>query len=239
MADETPRLVLEYIFGGQDLQERRANSTFNLLDFLAMPACIDRDLDAPPGGEVDGDIYIVGSFSMAVDSINTGTKTITVTGDHTARLNVVGETVHWINSTDPLNNIDYTIVSATENGGNTDIVVNEAINSNTPDGTIEHADDEWNGHRNSIAGYYAGWVFAIPIDGFFIRVEDEPGAWFFWSDANGAWEIGVPLPVVAEANRPTSIVEGRLLYLSDGVSNPVQVQDSSGNWRDMDGNIVP
>lgn len=60
MADLTARLGLNRWVGGQFQPYVSVNETINQLDALVGLDVIDRNLTAPPGGEVDGDTYIVG-----------------------------------------------------------------------------------------------------------------------------------------------------------------------------------
>ena len=60
MADLTARLGLNRWVGGQFQPYVSVNETINQLDALVALDVIDRDLTAPPGGEADGDTYIVG-----------------------------------------------------------------------------------------------------------------------------------------------------------------------------------
>lgn len=56
----TPNLDLERLDAGQASAEVTHNSALNKLDALVHLGVIDRDLTAPPGGESEGDVYIVG-----------------------------------------------------------------------------------------------------------------------------------------------------------------------------------
>jgi hypothetical protein len=58
MAD-TPNLELERLVEGQASGEITHNLMVNKMDSLVMPAIKDRDLTAPPGGESEGDRYLV------------------------------------------------------------------------------------------------------------------------------------------------------------------------------------
>ena len=72
-----------------------------------------------------------------VTAVNTGTKTFTISGSHADKTNDVGQFIQFIGGTgSPNNDGYYTIVSATDNGGNTDIVVEEAIVSSDVEGQL-------------------------------------------------------------------------------------------------------
>jgi len=60
MAD-TPRLDFPYIAQSQAQKEVTHNEALDRLDALVQTTAIDRDLNAPPGSPVEGDVYIVGT----------------------------------------------------------------------------------------------------------------------------------------------------------------------------------
>lgn len=59
MAD-TNRLVLPLLSASQAQKHVTVNEAMKLLDAIVQAGVIDKDLTAPPGGESEGDIYIVG-----------------------------------------------------------------------------------------------------------------------------------------------------------------------------------
>lgn len=59
MAD-TNRLVLPLLAAAQAQKHVTVNEALKLLDAIVQAGVIDKDLTAPPGGESEGDIYIVG-----------------------------------------------------------------------------------------------------------------------------------------------------------------------------------
>lgn len=59
MADTTPKLALKKLAERQDDAEVLVNEDLNSLDALVQASVLDRDLTAPPGGESNGDAYIV------------------------------------------------------------------------------------------------------------------------------------------------------------------------------------
>lgn len=60
MAD-TNRLVLPLLAAAQAQKHVTVNEALKLLDAIVQAGVIDKDLTAPPGGESEGDIYIVGA----------------------------------------------------------------------------------------------------------------------------------------------------------------------------------
>jgi hypothetical protein len=60
MAD-TNRLILPLLSAAQAQKHVTMNEALKLLDAIVQAGVIDKDLTAPPGGESEGDIYIVGS----------------------------------------------------------------------------------------------------------------------------------------------------------------------------------
>lgn len=56
----TPRLNAPEISESQALKYLTHNSGLRILDAVVQPTAKDKDLTAPPGGESDGDVYIVG-----------------------------------------------------------------------------------------------------------------------------------------------------------------------------------
>jgi len=60
MAD-TNRLVLPLLAASQAQKHVTVNEALKLLDAIIQAGVIDKDLTAPPGGESEGDIYIVGA----------------------------------------------------------------------------------------------------------------------------------------------------------------------------------
>jgi len=60
MAD-TPKLAFPEISVSQSQKEAAHNESLQMLDFMVMASVIDKDLTAPPGGESEGDCYIVGA----------------------------------------------------------------------------------------------------------------------------------------------------------------------------------
>jgi len=80
--------------------------------------------------------YVVDTVanSYAITGVNKGTKTFTITGDQAGNF-APSDTLQIYGSTGNDGN-GYTVVSATLNGGNTDIVVVESINDATADGYI-------------------------------------------------------------------------------------------------------
>jgi hypothetical protein len=78
-------------------------------------------------------VITAGSDSADITAIDQGTKTITVIGDHTTTMGT-GETLQISGSTG--NDGSYTSTGATLSGGNTEVVVSEAIPDGTADGTL-------------------------------------------------------------------------------------------------------
>lgn len=76
-------------------------------------------------------VYYQTSFTHNITAVNQGIKTFTVAGNHAATIN--NFTSLSITGT---NTGTYTLVSASNNGGNTDIVVSESIPTSTVDGAI-------------------------------------------------------------------------------------------------------
>lgn len=58
---DTPRLLLPEISTAQSDKFDTHNATLQIIDILLQASVIDKDLTAPPGGESDGDMYIVGT----------------------------------------------------------------------------------------------------------------------------------------------------------------------------------
>ena len=73
--------------------------------------------------------------NYAITGVDQGTRTFTVAGDQTADI-PAGRVIEVTGSTG--NDGDYVVESATENGGNTDIVVVQAIPDATVDGSIDN-----------------------------------------------------------------------------------------------------
>lgn len=59
MATQTPKLDLDELVEGQSSAEITHNETLNILDASVSVNVLDRHLTAPPGGESDGDTYLV------------------------------------------------------------------------------------------------------------------------------------------------------------------------------------
>lgn len=103
----SPNLAFTYAEEGQVNAETAVNDALNRLDMLVQCAVIDRDLTAPPGGEANGDVYLVATGA---------------TGD-------------------------------------------------------------WAGKDGQIAGYYDGWIYYTPAEGFVMRVLDE-NLWLGWNGSS-------------------------------------------------------
>lgn len=86
-------------------------------------------------------LALTGKAAATITTVVQGTKTFTVTGDITAHLQQ-GSVINIISSTG--NDGLYSVVSATLNVGDTDIVVEEDIPSAVADGSMEH------GYKNDI-----------------------------------------------------------------------------------------
>lgn len=56
----TPRIVMTEMSASQASKEVTFNEAIRAVDALLQSTVIDKDLTAPPGGEADGDLYIVG-----------------------------------------------------------------------------------------------------------------------------------------------------------------------------------
>ena len=95
--------------------------------------------------------FIVKPSSYAVTAVNTGTNTWTITGNHASKF-TAGDTITISNNTGGANG-QLEIVSATNNGGNTDVVVTTATPSATNDGTMFHARGAWNGLDGHVVVY--------------------------------------------------------------------------------------
>jgi hypothetical protein len=241
MSTETTHLDLDLIIDGQDEQAARANVSFNRLDALVMGSVIDQDISVPPPTPSDGDRYIVAALELTFVSINVGTKTITVSGNHASRIDA-GDKIDIENNSS--NDGQYTVVSATDNGGNTDIVISETIPASDTDGNAYHADGAWTGKWRQIAMYYTGWLFAVPDDGFAVKVVDE-NTWYTWESTfgiTGIWVPGFALPVIADDTARDALParDGLvILKVDEAATYPIQVYDAAtGNWRGADGSIV-
>jgi len=88
-------------------------------------------IDSATGWTTDTNIDGAWGNIHAITAIDTGTKTFTVAGDQTSQY-TADDSIAVNGSTDGDNDGTYTVVSATLNGGNTDIVVSEAITNGTP-----------------------------------------------------------------------------------------------------------
>lgn len=75
--------------------------------------------------------------TTGITGLNQGTKTFTTPGNFEAHFNVVGKKIQMLSSTG--NNGIYTVVSAVDNGPNTDIIVVEDIPDPTVNGRISDA----------------------------------------------------------------------------------------------------
>jgi len=103
---------------------------------LALPLATVAPITAVRG--LDGTAYRLDPVSYAVTAVSTGAKKFTVAGDHAAdfptgyHLTVAGSTA---------NDSTYTVVSATLVGGNTEVVVSEAVPSSVADGDLVRGGD--------------------------------------------------------------------------------------------------
>jgi len=69
---DTPNLDITPLVEGQSSGEVTANDAFNRLDAAVLLTVKDRDLTAPPGGESDGDRYLVGGSATGAWSGHDG-----------------------------------------------------------------------------------------------------------------------------------------------------------------------
>lgn len=108
--------------------------------------------------------FIVKPTAYTINGVNSGTSTWTISGNHDTII-LAAETFVVDGNTDPAADGTYTVVSATNNGANTDIVVVEAISGTAAaDGTLYHARGAWNGLDGQVVVYKpttASWVSVL------------------------------------------------------------------------------
>lgn len=97
------------------------------------PGVRDEVLAAHPWNEAVKRTTLKGTADVNITAVNQGTKTFTIAGDYSKKIQV-GDEVTVSGSTG--NDGDYTAVSATFSSPNTDVVVEEAIPDGTADGTM-------------------------------------------------------------------------------------------------------
>lgn len=165
------------------------NSALYRLDAL-LGGVADRNLSpaTPPSPPVDGSAYIVSEDIYAITAISIALHKFTIAGDQTADI-LADETLRIVGGAGT-NDGTYSIVSVTYTGvitDTTEIVVTEDINSAVVQGSVYHAQGDWNGYGNYIAHYYgSSWHFYSIAAGGTIFVADE-NKWYY-RDADG-WTI--------------------------------------------------
>jgi len=75
-------------------------------------------------------------YVYAVTAVDTGSKTFTISGDHATTINANADSSQIRINGSTGNDALYTLVSATKNGANTDIVVSETVSDATADGNV-------------------------------------------------------------------------------------------------------
>ena len=75
-------------------------------------------------------------YVYAITAVTTGTKTFTISGDHAATITANADSTQIRINGSTGNDALYTLVSATKNGANTDIVVSETVSDATVDGNV-------------------------------------------------------------------------------------------------------
>jgi len=161
----TPLLKLPQIAENQGSKHITHNEALRQIEAVlvrVLSRAVDDESTLSP---VDGDSYIVDAASFAIVAVDTGGEIVSVGGDQTGRIGA-NDAIEIDGSTG--NDGTYTVASVLfDSGANeTDITVNENITDATADGNLLHADDAFNGQRNSVAFFYGGdWSFVTPIEG--------------------------------------------------------------------------
>jgi len=147
---------------------------------------LDKDLSAEPGSPATGARYIIGdgtSSPQDIVAVNQGSKTFSIAGNYSASL-AATDIIRISQST--ANDTWYTVVSATWNDPNTDIVVSESIPSSTADGKMHWATtgDSWAQDSGSGPGTIAeydgsSWDYTRPEEGYALWVVDEDALYVF------------------------------------------------------------
>jgi hypothetical protein len=136
----------------------------------------------PAGGEANGSRLLVeAAGSDDIDSVDQGDKEFTINGVDLTSDIASGDVIKVKASTG--NDGWYTVVSSTFSGGNTVIVVDEAIPSAVADGTIYWAGTDLSTIGvDKIAKKVSGtWVLAsTPSTGYALLVDDEPTVMYIY-----------------------------------------------------------
>lgn len=112
----TPRFNMPYLVEGQQNGETTHNEALIRIDALGSISVIDRDLDTPPGGESDGDTYLVKTPGQGAWAGHGGELATSFNSSYLFTTVVEGMSL-WINDEDVRLDYDgaaYHVTSATE-----------------------------------------------------------------------------------------------------------------------------
>ncbi len=232
-----------YLFAATDKGiATRLNENTLLVGSVVSRNVINRDLSAPPGGESDENVYIVGSLNDDIDTVSTVNGTFTLdSGDNLSSVFVNGVVFRVKGSTG--NDGQFTVSTSEYTGGKTVITVTGTISDGTGDGIVYWATEDWNGKVDDIAVYYdSEYYFFTPSDGLIMYNSDDSEEVQFNSTTYlwGTYVIptgGIPSGIPATSIADGTVSNAEFQYINSVTSN-VQDQIDAFGTLDPDSKTV-